>query len=135
MDGSGLGRIGNLPKSLQLSDVTKNVRKILGAEKLKVVGQGDRQIGRFAVVGGSVGNLLSLAFEKGADLLLTGDVGHHHALEAVTLGIALIDGGHFHTEKIPFGIFAEHLKKAVAGQGWEITIEVDEDETDPMRDG
>jgi putative NIF3 family GTP cyclohydrolase 1 type 2 len=88
-----------------------------------------------AVVGGSGGGLLSLAFKKGADLLLTGDVSYHHALEAETLGMALIDGGHFHTEKIPFRIFAQHLNEAVAARGWEVQIEVDEDEKDPMGDG
>ena len=134
-DGLGLGRIGNLPEPLKLSAVTGIIKKILGAEKLKVVGQGDREVRRIAVVGGSGGNLLSLAFNKGADLLLTGDVSYHHALESETLGMALIDGGHFHTEKIPFRIFAEHLNEAVAAQGWEVTIEVDEDEKDPMRDG
>ena len=91
--------------------------------------------GLVAVVGGSGGGLVSLAFKKGADLLLTGDVSYHHALEAETLGMALIDGGHFHTEKIPFRIFAQHLNEAVAARGWAVTIAVDEDEKDPMGDG
>jgi dinuclear metal center YbgI/SA1388 family protein len=133
-DGFGLGRIGNLPEPLNLSVLTQNVKRILGKEKLRVVGQKGLKIHRLAVVGGSGGNLLSLAFKKGADLLITGDVSHHHALEAQAMGIALIDGGHFHTERLPFRIFAERLNDAVRAQGWEVAIEVEEDETDPMRD-
>jgi dinuclear metal center YbgI/SA1388 family protein len=133
-DGFGLGRIGNLPEPLKLSVLTRNVKKILGKEKLRVVGEKDLKIHRLAVVGGSGGSLLSLAFQKGADLLITGDVSHHHAREAQAMGIALIDGGHFHTERLPFRIFAERLNDAIRAQGWEVAIEVDEDETDPMRD-
>jgi len=135
MDGAGLGRIGDLPKPVNLSVVAKNIKRILGAERLKIVSQGDVKIYRLAVTAGSGGSMVSLASKKGADLLLTGDVGYHHALEAGSLGIALIDGGHFCLEKTAFGIFAERLKGMVTSQGWEVTVEVDKDETDPMRDG
>ena len=78
---------------------------------------------------------MPLAFEKGADLLLTGDVSHHHALEAEALGVALIDGGHFHTEKTAFRVFGERLKGFFAAENWEISVEVSESQTDPMRHG
>ena len=80
------------------------------SEKSRVVADGDVRIRRIAVVGGSGGGLVSLAAEKGADLLITGDVGHHHALEAEMLGIALMDAGHFQTEKTAFRQFAERLR-------------------------
>lgn len=132
-EGVGLGRIGDLPGESTLQGVVKRVKRILGNDNLKVVGREDSRIGRLAVVGGSGGSLVSLAFEKGADLLLTGDTGYHHALEAKALGMALIDGGHFHTEKTAFGIFGERLKALVAAEGWEVMVEVDESQTEPMR--
>ena len=132
---TGLGRIGDLHKATKLSVVAKDIKKILGAKRLKIVGHGDVLIHRLAVVGGSGGNMVSLAYKKGADLLLTGDMGHHHALEAKALGIALIDGGHFCTEKTAFRIFAERLKDMLSDQGWKVTVEVDEDEIDPIGNG
>lgn len=134
-DGVGLGRIGELPTETHLSVFVKDVKATLGVEKLGVISQGDVRIRRLAVVGGSGGGLVSLASQKGADLLLTGDVGHHHALEAQSLGIALIDGGHFHIEKKAFSIFSERLSEALTAQGWDVGLELDEDETSPMRDG
>ncbi len=128
----GLGRIGDLPSAERLSALMKKVKKIFGADQIKVVGRKDEQVRRLAVVGGSGGSLVSLSFKRGADLLVTGDIGHHHALEAESLGIALIDAGHFHTEKKAFGVFAEHLRAMVTEWGWNVAIEVDEDETDPM---
>ena len=134
-EGVGLGRIGELPAVRRLSAVVEDVKGIFGTEKVKVVGREDKQVRRLAVVGGSGGSLVSLASRKGADLLVTGDIGHHHALEAESLGIALIDAGHFHTEKTAFGAFAELLRDMVTEWGWEVDIEVDEDETDPMGHG
>jgi len=129
---AGLGRIGDLPASVRLSVLVEKVKKVFGTEQVKVVGREDEQVRRLAVVGGSGGSLVSLAFQKGADLLVTGDIGHHHALEAESLGIALIDAGHFHTEKTAFGVFAERLRAMVTEWGWKVAVEVDEDETDPM---
>lgn len=133
-DGAGLGRIGDLPEPAELSVVVKRIKEILDVDRIKVVGRQGIRINRVAVVGGSGGNMVSLAAQKGADLLLTGDVSHHHALKAESLDIALIDGGHFHTEKVAFGIFAGHLKDMFTSNGWKVAVEIFEDETDPVRD-
>jgi len=129
---SGLGRIGTLPQAVSLSDLAKDIKKVLGAERLAIISEGNPMVHHLAVVGGAGGNLVSLASQRGADLLLTGDVGHHQALEAKSLGIALIDSGHFHMEKTAFGIFGRHLRDELVFRGWEITVEVDEGEVDPL---
>lgn len=131
----GLGRIGDLPEPTEFSCVVTHIKKVLRVEKLRLVPQGDRPVRRLAVVAGSGGNFVSLASEKGADLLLTGDVSHHHALAARSLGIALIDGGHFHTEKTAFRNFAERLEELLTGKGWAVTVEVYEEETSPIHYG
>ena len=132
VEGVGLGRIGDLPQPNTLAAVLKDLKGILGVEKLRVVGKEDLKVGRIAVVGGSGGSLVSHAFQKGADLLITGDVRYHHAMEAESLGIALIDGGHFHTEKAAFRIFAKRLKGMIRARGWNVIVEVNDDERDPV---
>lgn len=134
-EGVGLGRVGDLPETRTLLSVVEDVRQLFGSEKPRLVGHGDHRIRRIAVVGGSGGGLVSFATQKGADLLITGDVGHHHAMEAESCGIALIDAGHFNTEKTAFKGFAEHLREVVDGQGWEIEVEMDEDELNPLKNG
>lgn len=133
-DGVGLGRIGDLLQPGKLLAIVEDVKRIFDAEKPRVIARRDVLIRRIAVVGGSGGNLVSLAAKKGADLLITGDAGHHHALEAGMLGIALMDVGHFHTEKTAFTHFAEHLRGMVADLNWKIEIETDENEVDPMNE-
>lgn len=130
--GSGLGRIGELPSPIPLSSFVDQVKEILGASRLRLVGNPEKPIRRVAVVGGAGGGLVREAFEKHADLLLTGDVGHHHALEARMLGLALVDGGHFLTERVGLrrftGVFADALKK----QGWDVQVAFLQEEEDPM---
>lgn len=133
--GMGLGRLGELTQPAPLPSVVSDIKEILGTEKLKIVGHRTALIRRLAVVGGSGGNLVALASQEGADLLLTGDVSHHNALEAKHLGIALVDGGHFYTERLPFRLFAKPLKDALTSKGWNLTVEVDDDEINPMQDG
>lgn len=131
--GVGLGRVGNLPEPTDLYNLAKAVKKTLGADHIRLVGQNKERVRRIAVVGGSGGSLTSSAAGSGADVLITGDVGHHAALEAKSLGIALIDGGHFHTEKTAFNIFCRHLEDFLRNGGWEVEVETDSTQVDPIR--
>ena len=133
VDGAGLGRIGDLPGPVKLSKMTERVKAILGAEKIRVVGPKNRRIRRVAVVGGAGGGMVSIASKKGADLLVSGDIRHHEALEAKTLGLALIDAGHFHTEKPALRPFAERLKDTFMKRDMDVIVEIYDDEKDAMR--
>ena len=130
--GVGLGRVGDLPEATNLIILANTVKMMLGADHIRLVGQKADPIRRVAVVGGSGGSLISSAARSGADVLITGDVGHHVALEAKTLGIAVIDGGHFHTEKTAFNIFCENLKNFFKKEGWEVGVETDSIQVDPI---
>ena len=44
--------------------------------------------------------MIGIAIEKGADVLVTGDIGHHEGLDAVEQGLCIIDAGHYGTEYI-----------------------------------
>ncbi len=133
--GVGVGRIGDLPEPAGLLVVVERVKEILGSRNVSVAGKAVDRIRRLAVVGGSGGSLVSLAFDRGADLLLTGDVSYHHALEAESLGIAVLDAGHFSTEKTPFRVFGKDLGDRFEAEGWEVDLEIDEGETDPLYPG
>jgi len=113
--------------------MAKKVKEVLGTERVKVVGQKNKRIGRVALVGGAGGSMVSLASKKGADLLVTGDVRHHEALEAGSLGLALVDAGHFCTEKAALGPFGDRLRKAFIKRNMKVLVEVYRDERGPTR--
>ena len=131
----GMGRIGELSCPLSLPALLDEIKKVLGVTRPKVVVQKNDKIRRIAVVGGSGGSLISYATKKGADLLLTGDLSHHQALEAESMGLSLIDAGHFYTEKAAMMIFGSHLKKAFSKRGFRVVVEIDEGEVNPIHEG
>ena len=130
--GIGLGRLGSLEKPLALSEIIERAKQVLDVEKVGVVGSKDSRVKRVAVVGGSGGGMVSLASKKGADLLITGDISHHEARKAEDLGLALLDGGHFSTEKAALHLFADRFSVKLRELGWQVLVEIYEAEEAPM---
>lgn len=105
----GFGRIGNLEEAKKLSEVIENIKKTLDTSVIRAVGDGSKIIKRVAVCGGSGSNLIRKAYEKGADLFITGDISYHDGLLARELGIALVDAGHWATEEPLISFIKEYL--------------------------
>jgi GTP cyclohydrolase I len=129
----GMGRIGDLPETMSLSAIAGILMDALGLRGAMVLGAPDKTVKKVAILGGAGGEEVSRAYEQGADLYITGDIRHHEALTARRLGLALIDGGHFHLEKAAMNLFANQLKDKVTERGWDLVIENYEDETAPLR--
>ncbi|MFO1463997.1 MAG: Nif3-like dinuclear metal center hexameric protein [bacterium] len=91
---AGLGRIGQVVPT-KLEKFLGQVAKSLGLRDLRYVGEEHRVVRRVAVMTGSGGGYFSEAKAAGADVLVTGDVKYHQALDALAEGIALVDIGHF----------------------------------------
>lgn len=130
--GIGLGRLGSLEKPLTLSEMIERAKQVLDIEKVGVVGPRDSKVKRVAVVGGSGGEMVSLASKKGADLLITGDISHHEARNAEDLGLALLDGGHFPTEKAALRLFADSFSVKLRELGWQVLVEIYKTEEAPI---
>jgi len=132
--GEGMGRIGVLSQPMPLSELARVVKRTFHVSVAGVVGPADLRVHRVAVVGGSGGSLIPEASRKGADVLITGDVGHHDALAALQWSVALIDAGHFHTEKAAMRRFCHMLTSRLdQTAGKRIEVEVFQNETSPMR--
>ena len=65
----------------------------------RVAGDRTRELHRVAVLPGSGADFTGAAASAGADALVTGDLGHHAAREALDRGLSLIDPGHAATER------------------------------------
>ena len=131
-DGYGLGAIGELSEPLSMTSVSKKVKDVLGLEALKVICSNEKDIKRVAVVGGSGGSMVNAAAEKNADLLITGDIGHHDALLAKSCNINVIDAGHYSTERVALTGFYKKLDEIFSRYNMDIMLEMYEEETDPI---
>ncbi|MGW8312105.1 MAG: Nif3-like dinuclear metal center hexameric protein [Desulfuromonadales bacterium] len=131
--GAGLGRIGRLPQELTLETFAARVKQVLGCRHLRLIGPEHRSVGKVAVCGGSGAGLVSTAHRQGADVLVTGDVKYHDARQAEELGLAVVDAGHFATERLMVERVAEALQNVARQRQWDIAIEVYTGEQDPFR--
>lgn len=131
--GAGLGRIGRLAEETTLEEFAARVKSALGCDHLRLSGPSVRRVHKVALCGGSGAGLLQMAHRQGADVLVTGDVKYHEARQAEELGIALIDAGHFATEKLMIEQVAEALQAAARQRHWEIIFEAYNGEQEPFR--
>ena len=92
---SMVGRIGTL-ESHSLQSLAGAIGAALNVD-VRVAGTAE-EVRRVAVLPGSGGSAIPAAARAGADVLVTGDVDHHHARQALDLGLAVIDAGHAPTE-------------------------------------
>jgi dinuclear metal center YbgI/SA1388 family protein len=127
---SGLGRIGELTEALPLGEFAARVKERLGAGGVRFVGDAGRMVKRIALCGGSGASLLREAAFQGADVLVTGDVKYHEAREAEGIGLALVDGGHFATERPMVRGLKELLRRELAKKGFDSEITAFEGEMD-----
>lgn len=107
----GIGRIGRLEKEMTLEECCVYVKHRLKLGSLKVFGDMERSVKRVAVSPGSGKTAIRSAVEKGADVLVTGDIGHHDGLDAVEQGLSVIDAGHYGTEYIFIDDMKNFLQK------------------------
>ncbi len=119
---TGLGRIGKLATPLCLEDLAARVKQQLGAGALRMVGDPARTVSKIAVCGGSGMAVYNDALRHGADCLVTGDVKFHDAQRARNDGLALIDAGHFATERIMVASLSSRLRQLFEKRG--LTIEI-----------
>ena len=102
----GIGRVADLNKPISLRECCENVKEIFALDSVKVFGDLEKMVSRVAISGGSGKSMIAPALEKGADVLITGDIGHHEGIDAVAQNLAIIDAGHYGIEHI----FIEDMK-------------------------
>ena len=107
----GAGRIARCVAPVALADLIGPVRRHLGLEAVRVAGDEARPLRSIAVCPGAGGSL----FERArADLLLTGELGHHAVLAQVERGGAVLLTDHTHTER---GYLPRYAARITAATG------------------
>ncbi|MDQ0205558.1 Nif3-like dinuclear metal center hexameric protein [Alkalicoccobacillus murimartini] len=128
----GLGRIGTLDQAVTLSTLAEKVKIAFQVDILRLIGDPNKRIQRVAILGGDGNKYVQMAMDKGADVLITGDIYYHTAIDAIEDGFALLDPGH-NIEKIMKKGVADYLNKVVKEEGIEATIIASEVSTDPYQ--
>lgn len=132
------GRLGNLPRPISARSFGNALReRLLEAVEsawlnwygptegrwrdadhippFTLVGPPDREIRTVAVVPGSGADASDAAKQAGADMLVTGDVKHHAAINAELTGLSVLDIGHYLGEVVALLKLVDRLREGLAG--------------------
>ncbi len=118
---AGIGKAGNLEEPVPLDALAEQVKAAFGLPFVLVYGSDavGGKVSRIAVSPGAGGSMIRYGLEQKAEVLITGDIGHHDAIDAAAQGMAIIDAGHYGLEHIFMPFMAEYVTHVSGG-----TIEV-----------
>lgn len=110
----GLGCFGYLNQYITASNLAMRVKEAFGIPYVTYTGDPEDKIASIAICPGAGGSTIGRAIECHADVLITGDIDHHEALDAKEQGLFLMDAGHFGTEHFMAGYVQEYLRNKIA---------------------
>ena len=103
--------MADLECEMTLAECAEFVKKALKLEQVLVFGDEKKMVKKAVISPGSGRSMFELAAEKGADVLITGDIGHHEGLDAMDMGLTIIEAGHYGTEYIFIDYVTDFLKE------------------------
>ena len=109
----GIGRIGNI-EPLTLEECCNLVKEKFGLQSVSLFGAKNKKVKRIAILPGSGKSVIDIAIQKGAEVLITGDISYHEGVDALAKGIAVIDAGHYGLEHIFIEDMAMYLKHKIS---------------------
>lgn len=122
----GMLRVG-VPEQKTFGAFADFAERTLGAPARRY-GDPDRRIHRAALLGGSGGSLVKTAQRCGADVFLTGEIGHHAAWDAYENGLCVLEAGHGATELPAISTLAAGLQKTADELQYKVDFELSETE-------
>ncbi len=107
----GIGRMAELSQEMSLQECAEYVKEALKLDNVLLFGDETKKVKKVVISPGSGRSMFELAAAQGADVLITGDIGHHEGLDAMDMGLSIIDAGHYGTEYIFIDYVTEFLQK------------------------
>ena len=118
-EGMGLGRIGNLIEPMTACSLAETVKNKLQIADVVLYGDAEGMVKCIAVMPGSGKSEIEKAVMQGADMMITGDIGHHEGIDALAKGMMILDAGHYGLEKV----FVEYMQHTLTEE-WKDCVQV-----------
>ena len=133
LDGTGFGRIGDLPASSSFKEFVDTLFRVLEVDAVKIAGVVPEEISTVAVCGGSGSELAEMAMRAGAQVFITGEVKHSTARWAEGEGFCVIDGGHYATENLVIPGLVRSIVAGCSSKGAEVEVVATKQQTSPFQ--
>lgn len=129
----GFGAVGTLSKAESLAAFAESCKSAFGVSSVGVVGDPTKDIQRVAVFSGSGGEAARRWRTSLADVLVTGEMTHHHAADLLARGGAAVLVGHHASEVIVCELLAKRLAEAPELEEFEFEVLVSDHDQAPVR--
>lgn len=116
----GFGMAGELPEPMRLDAFVAHLKDLWDIPSIRVAGSAEKMIRKVGIMNGAGAKFMMSC--RGLDAYITGDCGHHDFDNANRHGIALIDAGHYDTEKFIPQILANLLKNSAIASSLDVKI-------------
>lgn len=135
--GLGLGQVGDLPSPLGWDAFVRVLAGLAPRDFWSLAGPRPERVTRAAVCPGSGGSLIPAARAAGAQVLVTGDLKYHQALDAghPATGLCVVDVGHFSLEEEMSRLLAGTLEEELSPAGVEVRFFPGRDPIAALRPG
>lgn len=113
IDGYGIGMIGDLifNDDMTVEKLCEYIKECFGLKMVSLYGDRSARVTRVAIVPGSGKEFFPEAQNRGAQVLITGDVSHHFGVDAMLSGFNIIDAGHYGLEHIFIEYMGDRMEK------------------------
>lgn len=118
----GIGRVGMLEEPMTLQECGAWIKEVFQLPMVMLYGDGNKPVHRVAISPGSGKSLIESAHKGNADVLITGDIGHHEGLDASDMGLGIIDATHYGLEHIFIEFITAYLQEYVMSIGENVEI-------------
>ncbi len=113
--------MGEYNEGMNASDFLNHI-----SEKLNFLGilygRADKLVKKIAVGSGGYSEGIHSALHSEADALITGEVKHHHALEATAKDLVIFEAGHLPSEYPALPVLADYLRNTA--KEWSFNVEI-----------
>ena len=99
-DGIGIGKVGKLPKEMNLRECALFVKERFQIPSVRFFGDGEQKVILAAICPGAGKSLVKECHAKGAEVYITGDIDHHTGIDQADDALPIIDAGHYGVEHI-----------------------------------
>ena len=107
----GIGKVGTLQEEVTVKQLAEQTKEAFDLGEVRVTGDVEKEVKRVAISTGAGKSMVKYALQKQAQVLISGDIDHHTAIDALDCGLQIIDAGHFGTEHFMVSHVSDYLQK------------------------
>ena len=116
LEGATIGVVFTLPSPVSLGEYASKVRKDLNASGVITIAPHDSKVTKVFVQGGAFDEEnMKCIIDSGVDLVISGEIKHHHMLELFENGVMSVAAGHNATERVYLPKLKNVLEKEFGG--------------------